>query len=69
MSKIIGYFMETGIFSGNTELPPRRNNIILIGDKPTFHLEDYEDNDEIPVLSENGNWYTIKKSEIKYDNE
>jgi len=64
MSKIVGYFMESGIFSGNEELPPRKTPLVLIGDKPSFNLNEYRDDDNIPVLSEEGNWYTIKKKEL-----
>lgn len=64
MSKIVGYFMESGIFSGNKELPPRKTPLVLIGDKPSFNLNEYRDDDNIPVLSEEGNWYTIKKKEL-----
>lgn len=62
--KTVGYFMETGIFFQGKEQPPRKTPLIMIGDKPSFNLNDYSDNDDIPVLSIDGNWYTIKKSEI-----
>ena len=64
MTKSIGYFIETQIFSGNIELPPRKTRILLIGDKPSFDLDAYTDNDEVPVLSVEGNWYSIKKKDI-----
>lgn len=66
-SKIVGYFMETGIYSGNKELPPQKTPIILIGDKPSFDLNNYTDDDEVPVLSLEGNWYTIKKKELIFE--
>lgn len=51
------YFMETGIWSGNEEQPPRKTKIISIAED----LEELNDNDDVAVLSEEGNWYTIKK--------
>ena len=65
--KIVGYFMETGIWFQGKELPPRKTLLIMIGDRPSFDLNDYSDNDDIPVLSQEGNWYTIKKKEIIFD--
>lgn len=65
------YFMENEIYSGNKKLPPRRNNICMIGAMLSFDLSKdlskFNDDDDIEVLSENGNWYTIKKSEILSD--
>lgn len=59
--------MEDGIYSGDKKLPPRRNNITIIGAMLSFDLSKLNDNDDVEVLSENGNWYTIKKSEILSD--
>ncbi len=64
MAKIVGYFMETGIWFQGKEQPPRKTPLIMIGDKPSFNLDDFSENDDIPVLSEEGNWYTIKKKEL-----
>lgn len=57
------YFMETGIWSGNEEQPPRKTKIISIAED----MEKCDDNDEISVLSEEGNWYTIKKREVLFE--
>lgn len=65
--KIVGYFMETGIWYQGKEQPPRKTPIILIGDNPSFDLSNYSDDDEIPVLSLDSNWYHIKKSEIIFE--
>jgi len=62
--KIVGYFMESGIFRDGKELPPQKTPLVLIGDRVTFNLDDYGDDDDISVLSEEGNWYTIKKKEL-----
>ena len=64
MSKVVGYFMETCIFWQGKEQPPRKTPLSLIGDRPSFNLDDYSDEDDIPVLSVEGNWYTIKKKEL-----
>ena len=64
MSKVVGYFMETGIWFQGKEQPPRKTLLSLIGDIPSFNLNDYSDEDDIPVLSVEGNWYTIKKKEL-----
>ena len=61
------YFMENGIYSGNKKLPPRRNNICIIGAMLNIDLSKLNNDDEVEVLSENGNWYTIRKSEILSD--
>ena len=61
------YFMENEIYSGNEKLPPRRNNISMIGTTLSFDLSKLNDDDDVEVLSQNGNWYTIKKSEILSD--
>lgn len=61
------YFIEDEIYYGNKKLPPRRNNISIIGSMVSFDLSKLNDNDDVEVLSENGNWYTLKKSEILFD--
>lgn len=65
--KIVGYFIETEIWYQGKEQPPKKTPIILIGDNPSFNIDDFSDDDDIPVLSLEGNWYTIKKKEIIYD--
>lgn len=61
------YFMEDEIYSGNKKLPLRRNNISMIGTTLSFDLSKLNDDDDVEVLSQNGNWYTIKKSDILFD--
>ena len=63
-NNIVGYFMETGIYYAGKELPPQKTPLILIGDKPSFNLDDVSDDDTISVLSLEGNWYSIKKREL-----
>lgn len=67
MEKIVGYFMETGIWFQGKEQPPRKTPIIMIGDTAAFNLDDLSENDNIPILSEEGNWYTIKKKELIFE--
>lgn len=64
MEKIVGYFMESGIWYQGKEQPPQKTPLIMIGDKPSFNLDNYSDEDDISVLSVEGNWYTIKKKEL-----
>lgn len=45
-------------------IAPQKTALMMIGDKPSFNLDDYSDEDDIPVLSVEGNWYTIKKKEL-----
>lgn len=66
-NKVVGYFMKTGIFYQGKELPPQKTPIILIGDRPAFNIDYYLDDDDIPVLSAEGNWYTIKKKDILHE--
>lgn len=61
------YFIEDEIYFGNEKLPPRRNNISMIGTTLSFDLTKLNNDDEVEVLSTNGNWYTIKKLEILSD--
>ena len=67
MAKIVGYFMESGIWCKGKEQPPQKTPLIMIGDKPLFNLGSYSDEDDIPVLSVEGNWYTIKKKELIFE--
>lgn len=67
MNKVVGYFMETGIWFQNQEQPPRKTPLMMIGDSPSFDLNNYSDEDDVPVLSVEGNWYTIKKKEIIFE--
>ena len=67
MVKIVGYFMESGIWYQGKEQPPQKTPLMMIGDKPSFNLDDYSDEDYIPVLSVEGNWYTIKKKELIFE--
>lgn len=64
MAKIVGYFMETGIWFKGKEQKPRKTPLVMIGDRASFNLDDFSEDDNIPVLSEEGNWYTIKKKEL-----
>lgn len=61
------YFMETGIFLGNEEQPPRKTKISVIGDRLNFDLDTVAEDEEISVLSEEGNWYTIKKKDLIFE--
>lgn len=67
MAKVVGYFMETGIWYQGKEQPPQKTPLMMIGDKPSFNLDDYSDEDDIPVLSVEGNWYKIKKKELIFE--
>ena len=67
MAKIVGYFMESGIWHQGKEQHPQKTPLIMIGDKPSFNLDNYSDEDDIPVLSVEGNWYTIKKKELIFE--
>ncbi len=67
MAKIVGYFMEKGIWYQGKEQSPRKTPVIIIGDNPSFTLDDYQADDDIDVLSEEGNWYTIKKKELIFE--
>lgn len=67
MEKIVGYFMESGIWYQGKEQHPQKTPLMMIGDKPSFNLDDYSDEDYIPVLSVEGNWYTIKKKELIFE--
>jgi len=67
MQEIVGYFMETGIWFLGKEQPPRKTPLSLIGDRPSFDFNAYSDEDDIPVLSVEGNWYTIKKKELLFE--
>ena len=67
MEKIVGYFMESGIWYQGKEQPPQKTPLMMIGDKLSFNLDDYSDEDDIPVLSVEGNWYTIKKKELIFE--
>ena len=67
MEKIVGYFMESGIWYQGKEQPPQKTPLMMIGDKLSFNLDDYSDKDDIPVLSVEGNWYTIKKKELIFE--
>lgn len=67
MAKIVGYFMETGIWFQGKEQPPQKTPLIMIGDRLLFNLDDFSADDDIPVLSEDGNWYTIKKKELIFE--
>ena len=62
--KILGYFMETGVYFHGFLQPPRRTNVTMIGSTINFDINNYKDDDEIPVFSEEGNWYHIKKKEL-----
>ena len=64
MSDVVGYFMETGIWFQGKEQPPRKTPLVMIGDTDSFDLGNYSDEDEIQVLSVEGNWYTIKKKDL-----
>jgi len=61
------YFIETQIYSGGVEQPPRKTPIALIGDSLSFNLDELNDEDDVSVLSEEGNWYTIKKRDILFE--
>ena len=67
MAKIVGYFMESGIWYKGKEQSPQKTPLIMIGDKPLFNLDNYSDEDDIPVLSVEENWYTIKKKELIFE--
>ena len=67
MEKIVGYFMESGIWYQGKKQPPQKTPLMMIGDKPSFNLDDYSNEDNIPVLSVEGNWYTIKKKELIFE--
>lgn len=67
MKTVVGYFMETGIFWQGKEQPPRKTPLILIGDSLSFDINNYSNEDEVPVLSVEGNWYTIKKKDIIFE--
>ncbi len=67
MAKIVGYFMETGIWRQGKELPPQKTPLIIIGDDSQRDLDKYSDEDDIEVLSVEGNWYTIKKKELIFE--
>lgn len=67
MKTVVGYFMETGIFWQGKEQPPRKTPLILIGDSLSFDVNNYSNEDEVPVLSVEGNWYTIKKKDIIFE--
>lgn len=67
MAKIVGYFMETGIWRQGEELPPQKTPLIIIGHDSPLNLDKYSDEDDIEVLSVEGNWYTIKKKELIFE--
>lgn len=67
MVKTIGYFMETGIWFQGKEQSPRKTPVILIGGSLLSHPDDFSEEDDIPVLSEDGNWYTIKRKELVFE--
>lgn len=67
MDNILGYFMETDIWWQGKLQPPRKTPITLIGDTPAFDLNAVSDDDDISVLSQEGNWYTIKKRDLILD--
>lgn len=64
MSKILGYFTEDEIYYHGKKQPPRNTKILNIGCNPMFSIEDYAEDEDIQVLSEDENWYTIKKKDI-----
>lgn len=61
--KVLGYFMEHGIWSGGVEQPPRKTSVVAI-DTGLRNLDDVAPDEDIHVLSAEGNWYTIKRSEL-----
>ena len=61
---IKGYFMQKKIFANGEELPPRKTNIVMIGETLDFNLDNYDDDDDINVMDEDGDWFVIKKNEI-----
>lgn len=60
MSEVVGYFMETDIYFQGEKQPPRKTPLSAI----SGNLDDYSDDDDIQVLSVEGNWYTIKKKDL-----
>lgn len=60
MSEIKGYFMESEIWFQGKKQPPRKTPIVgIAGD-----LDSYSNEDEIQVLSLEGDWYHVKKKDI-----
>ena len=58
MAKIVGYFMEKGIWYQGKEQSPRKTPVIIIGDNPSFTLDDYQADDDIMF---------VKKKRDEYD--
>lgn len=55
MEEIKGYFMEDEIYWKGVKQEPRKTPIVLIDDNG---------GDTLHVLSIEGNWYTINRSEL-----
>lgn len=55
MEKIIGYFMEDGIYWKGEKQPLRKTPVVAVDDNGS---------DNLHVLSAEGNWYTIKRNEF-----
>lgn len=67
MNDVVGYFMETDIWFQGEKQPSRKTPLIMIGDTDSFDLGNYSDEDEINVLSIEGNWYTVKKKDLIFE--
>lgn len=61
--KPIGYFLEGNIWSGGKLLPPQKCSVILV-DTGDRSLCEVADDENVRVLSQAQDWYTIKKSEL-----
>ena len=59
----IAWFLEDGIYYMNEKQPLRKTYIIQIGNI-MFDWNTCKDDDIVSVLSNEGNYYDIKKSEI-----
>lgn len=60
------YFMQKNIYSEGQELPPRKTDILMIGSTLSFNLDDYDDDDNIDVMDEDGDWFVVKKKDIVF---
>lgn len=63
MYKPIGYFYEGNIWSGGKLLPPQKCPVILI-DTGGRNFDSVGEDENIYVLSQAQDWYTIKKGEL-----
>ena len=66
--KVIGYFMESGVWSEGKELPPQKCSVIMI-DTGMRSLDEIGAHENIRVLSQEQNWYTIRKNELFLNND